>query len=575
MSLSLNPLQTFVCLDPRINQHQNNEYLIKKGGSNYSYSSINANNLSSNSCTFTFNSPSVKNFIDKSFNMRFVVDFDFVGVNATPGTNLINLGISDAPQFKPLSHKLWDTITLTLNGNSLTVYSSDVMPLLDRIAYSEKQRKYANSFTPCSLMDSHMNYEDISDPSYPYNGLYSMAYNECGQYGQGGQYADGRGSFKYVSRTKISDNRDIIRYEFIEPLPVSPLSNTDWILEKALFGINTISINISFNSTAISNGAMWSHNNYLGNTITSVTTTPISAQLQLQIINPPETYIPRDSILSYKYDRFDRYITPIGSIPAGGKISGFTANSITIPIFPSRFIIAARRNPATMTYNTTETFGFLENLNITLRSKNGIVATFSPQNLWSLATEHGGVRLSWTEWCRDVGSVVVVPIEYCQMDDNEAAALQMQLQVQVRCDITNLNLAKAVDMELIIIAVNPGILNIEPSTQAVNTQLGLVTASDILNSSLSPHIDYHLMRELYGGDFASDLKTFGQKISMFAQQARPYVQKGVQLAKEYGPGIAKAAVQYGPALASLVGLGEEEEMGGRLRKRRKVARRRY
>lgn len=570
MSLSVNQnITPLVCVDPRLIQNPNYEYIIKKGGSFYSWFQVNANNFGPSSSTFSFNSPSVKNIIDKSIDISYIVDFHFVGVNPTPGTNLINLGVSDGPKFKPLNNVLFDTSTLTMNGNAVTVYNKDILPVLSRTNYDEELRRHWLSTTPSSIMDQHQNYEDISDVTYPYFSQYSMNNNEVGQYGQGGLYGDGRGSFRYISRTKISDNEEIIRYEFVEPLMISPCIDTDKWLQMGFYGINTIQLVINHNARAISNGAMWSHNSILGNTITSIETSIVSAQLRLHVINPPDTYIPYDGILSYKYDRFDRYISPVGPIAAGGKVVGFTANAITLPIFPSRIYIVARRSTSDMDFNTTDTYAFLENINITLKSKNGIIASANPQQLYELSLQQG-LKLSWSQWSRDVGSVMIVPIEYCSLDDTEAAAVQEQLQLQIRADITNLNLKKLINFEFVIIIANPGLYNIEPATQAINTNLGIVTKSDVLNASLSPHVDYHLIREMYGGDLTSDIKAFGQKLSAFANKAAPYVKRGTELAVKYGPQVVNAvknAATYAPELAALVGLGGDME-GGKRRKRR-------
>jgi len=215
---------------------------------------------------------------------------------------------------------------------------------------------------------------------------------------------------------------------------------------------------------------------------------------------------------------------------------------------------------------------------MTLKSRNGILATFTPEMLYELSVENG-VKLTYNEWSRDIGSILSIPIEYCKLADDEAAAVQEQLQVQVRCDITNLNYKEAIDFQLVIIAVNPGLFLVEPATQKVDSEVGIITKSDVINSHLAPQIDYNLAKDLYGADLTGDIKAFGQKLGMLAQKAAPYVKKGVELGVKYGPQVAQAAMTYGPALASLVGLGEDEEdyMGdGRRRKRaRKPLKRRY
>jgi len=566
MSRAVKEIQTFVAIDPRINQHDNNEYLINKGGSYYGWQQINANNISQNSATWTFNSPSVKTFIDRSIWVRHRISFAFNGVNATPGTPLIMLGISDSLCYRPLAHRLYDTITGTFNSTSVTFNSSDVQPALARTNYCEDLRRYQLSTSPCGIMDQHQNFEDSSNPAHPYFNLYSQNDAEYGQYGQGGIYGDGRGCFAYVSNTIIDDDNQVIVYDITEPLPLSPCVETDKHLVKAFIGLITLSMNITFNNSAISGGAMWSHNSILGNVLNSVTATVLSGQLLLNVVNPPDTMPLYRGIISYPYHRFDRYISPVGVIAAGATLTQFTANTVTLPIYPSRFYIYARQNPNNWTYESTETYALLQNLNITMRSKNGLIASASIQQLYQICAD-AGLRLSYTQFSRDVGSILVIDIELLALDDDAAAGVMEQIQIQVQADITNLNLINDINFQFIIVACNPGIMNIDQATQTCSTQVGIISKNDVINSSLSPTVDYHLVEELYGGDFGSKLKTFGSKVSSFVDKASPYV-------KKYGPQIAEAAIKYGPELAALIGLGDEGgDMDGGRRRRKAPAKR--
>jgi len=574
MSLAVKPIQTYVCIDPRINQHENNEYLIQKGGSYYGWQQVNANNVSQNSATWTFNSPSVKTFIDRCIYVKHRIAFNIKGVNSTPGTNLVNLGVSDSLQFSPLSHRLWETVTATFNSSSISYNCTDIQPALARTMYGEKIRRFNKSISPCSIMDNHQNYEDIADPANPYFSMYSLNNNPCGQYGQGRE--DGRGSFAFVSRTKVSDNNDIIVYDITEPLPISPFIDTDYHYQSAFIGLISLSVNISFNSAAIYGGAMWSHNDLLGNVLTSIEAEVQSGQLLLNVINPPDTMVLTRGIVTYPYNRFDRYISPIGTILKGETYPGFTSNTVTLPMYPSRFYIYARRPSNTWDWSTTETYALLSNLNITLKSKNGLIASANVQQLYEVCIENG-LRLSFSQFTRDVGSVLVIDLNLLAMDDDSSPGVAEQIQIQVKVDVTNLNLKKDLVFQLIVTACNPGIFAIDQSNQTCTTQVGIVSKNDVINSSMSPIVDYHLLREIYGGDLTGKLASFGNKFSSFATKAKPYISKAYQLAKEYGPDIAKGVVKYAPLV--LAGLGEEEgeqylQDGGRLRRKRKAPSRR-
>lgn len=566
MSLAVKPVPSYLCIDPRINLHPNYEYIVEKGPLQNTNQVINAVTVNNSAIVFTNFPPSISTFTSRNVDLKVRVSITASGVNATPGTNLLQLGTHDSLKWRPLNTQLIQTTTATINNTSTSVNNSDVYGALLRTNISENYKRYNDSFTPCSIRDQFQNYEDFENPAYPWFDQYSQNNNPMGPVGQG--FEDGRGGFVLVSRTKIDDNNEILVYDITEALMVSPF--IDGPEQQGFIGINQLNVNLTLSSQAI-NGSLWSHSTY-GNQLNSISVNIISAALLINFMTPPETMIIPRGPIPYPYYEVTRYPTNIGSIAAGATQSGVQSNNIQLPVIPSRMFIFARRDPSTNSFNTPDTFAYLDNLNITFANKNSVLGSSDPRQLYEISCRNGLKGISWSSWSRDEGSVLIIdPVHDLGLLDDESAGVMKQIQLQIRVDVHNINQSKAIPFQLMVVVVNSGVWTIDSSTMSCVSQIGIVTPSDVVNSNLLPLIDYHSVHNMYGGDFATNLQTAGKKIFSVAQRLAPYVKEAI---KTYGPVLADLARNVGQQeLFALEGEGEYE--GDGRRRKRRVVKRRY
>lgn len=570
MSLAVKPVPSYVCIDPRINLHENYEYIIPKSGMQNTNQVVNAITANQSSIVFSNIPPSVSTYLSRKIYIKVRFSIAFGGVNATPGTNLVQLGTHDSLKAWPLQSQMIQTATATINNTAVSVNSSDVMGALLRTNLADNLQRYDLSLTPGSILDHHQNYSDSENPAYPWFDQYSMNDLEMGPVGQG--YQDGRGGFVYVSRTKIDDNNEIIVYDVTEPLVLAPFIYQ--AEEQGLIGVNNINLNLTLSSTALQ-GGLWSHSSF-GNTLNSVVATVQSAQLLLNFITPPVTAILPRGPVCYPYWEINRYITDLGTINANSLLSGAQSNNIQLNCIPSRIYIYAKRSTNTVTFNTPDVYSYLENLNITFSNRNSILGSSDPRQLYEIAVKNGLKNCSWTAWSRDQGSILIIdPVEDLGLNDDQSSGLLDQIQLQVRVDVKNINMTTNIPFQLYIVVINPGVFTIDTSNQSAVSQIGVISKSDIINSALLPVADYHAMKSIYGGDFVSNVRDAGKKLISFGKSALPYVQKGIDLAKRYGPAVlsgAEKAVALAPEALALVGLGE---MDGSGRRRKRKLKNRY
>jgi hypothetical protein len=77
---------------------------------------------------------------------------------------------------------------------------------------------------------------------------------------------------------------------------------------------------------------------------------------------------------------------------------------------------------------------------------------------------------------------------------------------------------------------------------------------DVLNSAKSPLIDYQMAKNVYGGNFFTDLKSFGKNVFTGLKSG---IREAIPIAKEL-VGVARDVAPLLP----LFGLGEDEENMG-------------
>lgn len=575
MSASLVPIKTIMAIDPTIDFDPSEyQYLITKSGEQNTYTQINAITATNAGSQFNNLPPSTETALDRAFLVQYDIAFTFSGNNATPGTNLIQLGSNDALKYMPLNSKLFKTISITLNNGTSSINSNQVIPALCRSNMKEDHMESDLSMSPCSIYDMTQNYEDLLNPAVTYNERVSLNMNPLGPIGQG-KY-DGRGGFYVLSRVKIDDDNEVITYRITEPLMVSPLSSFFTESCQGLMGVNQYGITIVHDVNAVANNicSMWAHSSY-GNTLTAIRGDVLAARLLLRQITLPSTMAVPRGLIMYPFSNILNYITNIGVVNSLDTFSG-QSNNIQLPAVPSRIFLYAKEKVAVQNYNSTDTFGRLSNISIQLFNKAGLLAGATEEQLYTISVKNGLKNVSYTQWKEQLGSLIILnPSQDLGLSPDLADGVgNIQTQLIVQYTLTNINQTKNIDFEFNIVIVQPGIYTIDAGAASAYQTTNIVTRSDVMNATTLNLVDYNIAKSFIGGDFMGRLQQFGRNVYDVAKKVSPYVRQGVNLAQKALPYVEKA-IEYAPAALSLVGLGEDEYMGeGRRRKKKRVVRRR-
>ena len=203
-----------------------------------------------------------------------------------------------------------------------------------------------------------------------------------------------------------------IEFETIEPLLVSPLSYSEGGLEKALFGVNVLTVEAHLSQVH----RMWSlafptptaDPAPAGETSVGDIRLDIDRQdLLLSFITANDrSIIERPLSYSYSYATVQFYTTAMGARlpkkdPATGAVSiaaGVTSNTIEVPVIPDKFIIYATIGE-TQRSNAKESvpdiFMKCNSLQMSMGSRGGLLAGATNTHLHEMTLRNGSTCPHW------------------------------------------------------------------------------------------------------------------------------------------------------------------------------------
>ena len=485
-------IESVKVLDPKLNFYNDKKYVVLKGGSQNTYQRYPANNVSSSSIQWTVNPPNNMTAINRHVLIRYYVNINFTGTSVSG--NLLQLGTNDGFRAFPISSNL-DTATVQINNGSVVQNISDYIQALLRYNDNIFIRSEQLSSTP-SMLDQYQNYSDWT--------TLGSSRNVLAFYGEN-SIETTRGSFPItvVSNTPTSAQ---ITAVITEPLYLSPFLYTN-AQEQALIGVNTMTINFNLNSSLGSNlTTAWSHSTS-GNNLTSATLTFYQAPEVLMNFITPDEVMNVPAVVEYPYFDIIRYPNPPQTLSSNAT-SIFNSSNIQVDGVPEAIYIFARQSNSDKTITSTDTFGYISNLQITFNNNSQIFASATPQDLYFMSQKNGLTGVSWPAWSQYVGSVIKVnPSVDFPMGADMASGVGGSYNLLVQATVQNINQSNSLNMVLYVVIVREGVLTVNAgqTIQSIND----LTRSDVLNSPITKDVSYDqaLTVASQGGDFRSSIKS--------------------------------------------------------------------
>ena len=512
MSLSVFPLSTVKVLEPRTKINSKRAYAVLKGGSMVSYKPITSIGSSPSSITFSANPPSPNIIVDRELWMTWVINMTFTGTSISGP--LLQLGSNDAPRAFPIAQSI-NTASITMNDATVNINTNDVIGMLLRYATPRDVRMKQYSGTP-SMLDQFQNYSE---------GI-GTTKNVMGLYGDNG-YEDPRGGFvgitNLVNPSGAGTLTASLTLEVTEPVFLSP-----WIFggdeEAGFIGLQTLEATFTLNNLS----RLWSHSS-LGNPLSTISAS---------FANPPQllfTYITPDTIQRipevavYPYFTITRYPNDFGTL-APNATALIESNNLQFQTIPRRVLLAARQRNTDLSYLTSDVFAGISSINVNFNGQSGLLSSATQQDLFNMSVRNG-VDMDWNQWSLHVGSVLAVEFGIdIGLTPVQAPGMIGTFQFQVAVNIYNPNQLNSIYYTLYVVAINEGTFTI--TQNQCLTQIGILTAQDILNSASSPMVDYAMIKNVErGGNFFSSIKSFISKYLPHAKAALDVGKQAYALAK--------------------------------------------
>lgn len=545
MSLSYEKVTPVKIYDPTLDFKVPQYYGVLRGGQYVSYNQIPANNASNQSSVFSCDPPSPHTAVDRWITYHLPVTITFTGNSGDPNQFLLQSGF-DAFRAFPISNII-ESMNVSINGNIVSLQLRRLIDPLMRYQNDEYLSNFVYAGTP-SMLDQTQLYDDIT----------SSVRNPLAPFFDSNQFSQqGRGAYP-MTVTQNSTTTAVITADLYEPMMLSPMY---WggKYSKSFYGIQNLNVVATYISDL---SYIWSHSNGSNSTIDSITVTLGTAELFFKYYKLPVTMeIPKFNM--YPYDEIRQYITPSSSaVPLGPLASdNIVSRDIKFQTVPRNIYIYVRRIDQERTFLTTDSYMAITRLIVSWDGHTSGFSQMTQYELWQMCLKNG-YNMTWNQFSglpmpnlfglsnsniRGAGSVICLkPGRDLGLSDLESPGCLSQHQFRVTVEFFNPNPTDSITPQLEIIEVDEGICSIFDNRCV--TQVGVLNASDVLDSETMPGISYNDIQEVWGhGDFIEDVKK-GLKDAW-------------KFAKDIGPDVLKTITSIAPLILAAAGENDMEGDG--------------
>lgn len=511
MSLAANGnVEPVLVMDRRLGFSDKANFGVIKSGRQNTYVVLPTQNYSTSNVTFNAQPPAPNIAINREVMAKFYFTVN-ITATAGPSGTVIDPGLYDAPRFMPLA-SCTQNVNVTLNNGTVSMNTYQCIHAFTRSNLSDADYKTDLSTAP-SMPDFYQNY---GDPYTQALGIVNDPLQTIGQTSQGWQT---RGGFPYeiVSNPNVGAGNSgtaVVRFSSCEPLIISPfLTGSDD--KAALIGVQTLTLQFNLLNLA----RVWSHSDAPDASVVSAVAVTLTQppELLLNFITPSQVD-PIPSSVVYSYNNVDVYPTDFPTPVA--PLTAFTVPSqnIQLNVIPRRIYVFLRQRDADQTVVSTDTFAQITGVSINFDNQSGILAGANSEQLYELS-KNSGLNMSWAQWSKHTGSVLILDVGRSLMlqNENEAPSLSTTKQLQVTVQARNLNTTKAIQFTMYILAVSDGLLTVTNNTTVL--QNSVLTPGDIAMARESGVAkDWETSTNFYGGSFFRKLKKAAKAVASAAKK---------------------------------------------------------
>ena len=521
---------TSLIKDSRLMVSDKINYGVVKGGETITHQRQPAVADSNTSLVYNVQVPSLQTVIDRRvvFGANFILKIVGVPGNGVP---LVKLGETDALAPFPLQQML-ATMTTTINSSSISTNIPDVLPALLKLHDKRSLQKY-NSMCP-NMADNYWAYQglDASTNNSPLSTYSNSGYDNSFQ-PNGAWYPVDYGTDALASNKESPPVGDAtttltwyVKFHTDEPLLfLSPFTYTTESNTQGMYGIQNMNFQFQFGNIQ----RVWRSSSSFGKTISLQAVN--TAYLDFVFINAhPSDLLPSKNVVPYI--EYPRYISSVGTGHESKKDKTYQSQSLSLNVVPDKLVIFVRsRDDSTSGKCVPDRFLSIKNVSLNFNNSSGILSTCNQSGLFEISAENG-LAVSWQEfqgYCAGAPLTAGVParVPLCGapvvltlgkdvqlVQDYIASGAIGNFNLQVQVQAYNQSNETVNNLELVIIAINSGIVVIEQGVSSVFT--GILTKEDVLKASDQGAEGYNVIGwtqnvRMTGAGLLDTIKTIGQR----------------------------------------------------------------
>jgi hypothetical protein len=538
-SIEVSPtqLEAIKVLDPRLtlNSANNRKYGVLMGPGQNSFREVISTSFSNSNATILANPPSPQIGVSRLVFIGHRTRTTFTGVSQ-PGNVLLQTAMPNANGIRPAGNvaslvsarnaplnQILQNLTVTLGNASFSSNICSYHRALTRYHNLVDQRNINFSMSP-SMPDPHFEY--VSVPGSEYQWQYS-ARNPLGAMIDNPN-EEPRGSFvgcKVISNTA---NEAVVEMFVVEPIWLSPFTFQRGDSQVALFGIGTLSLQMTFGSRAgpISYG-LWS----IGrdptlSTINNVAVETLAVTSYWNYVTPQLTMnIPREMV--YSYNEPTNYITAFQAPINPGQTQLLNFNSVQFSAVPQLIYIFVGKRASDTTYYDTDTFLSIQSISCTWQNQDGLLSSASVYDLYQNSVRNG-CNMSYRQWTYDCGSVLCLEMGTdINLQNTDAPGVRGLFNWSFQIGVLN-QTNEPVVPEINCLVSLEGIVTITDSNSVIRS-VGVLSQENVLQTIATGQIvPYTPPRNVYGGGWFDSVKSF------FTKTLPKIARTGVNVASSLG-----------------------------------------
>jgi hypothetical protein len=594
--------------DERLDCHDSIPFAVYRSGTNVTVSTFNAISESASSIVFNVQVPSETTVLDRRVIWESTLDFDVTFEAAAANQRAVDYGLKQAFCPWPL-HTLCNTQQATINNNSVTMNTYDVLPALSRMHDMRELQRY-NGMTPLvpdNVLDSSAFFNANANTLASYNNVVMDP-----DYRPRGSVV---ASITFALNSNISPTTGLtvatgatvyhVRATIREPLLLSPfLYAHPFYNGQGFYGLQNLNLvfnlnqgigcglwrcmpdSVLYNPVGLPkvSGLKTTGNKLIFNFLTPKPSDLLAARNVVPYWEMPR-YLKTSAVTFAAYSETTQY--PAGSVaptelpvqPVSFVSQQVQSQSLQLNQIPDKLIIFLRRKNGTIECTDTNASAILQSVSINWNNQSGILASATQDQLWRFSVEAGSTQ-TWEEFS-GVANVYsqssVQPFSYNNgtvaggnffkqqkamvgsylmldfakhiniTEDYYAPGSLGNFNLQVNMQWASNALVERKEMDLVIITVNSGLFVTEKGQSATYT--GILTKDDVLSaSSQEPHSDAEA-RRLVGGFSLAGLLSSAKKIAGNVSKYLPAITSAASMLPE---GKLKSALNKGLPIAGQV-----------------------